>query len=444
MRVDIGAEQVRKQAENSEETARLAREAEALSAFSHPGLVPLVGRTPPSGPVVDELITSTARGGSMSDVTAAPLDLLAGWTAAVATVLEDLHSIGLAHGAVTTDHILFDSGGRPVLCGLSRAVRQEECTPPARFESACLADLRAVASMLDQRCPPGRETERLRRRLTRWERSLGERPSRQFGLRPGLAEGSTLRSNGSPRRSLAAAIVDAVPSARVGPPPSFHAEGDPTSEPSIERTGGPRPPGRSMFAAGRTLPSRRLSVSITLAAALLGGLILLLATRPSSVAAPTAATRGAGVTPGASVTPGSATGRGRRPPATPAPPTARSAGPDASVGAAVAPVIPDRSETVTDILPGYELRTPATGRALTVFGRWGCGPERPAVLYLGDGAVWVFSSWPSSGTAARAVESATVPDAAGLAVEGGTDGCDQLVVLRTGQGPTIVPTGGGK
>jgi hypothetical protein len=117
-------------------------------------------------------------------------------------------------------------------------------------------------------------------------------------------------------------------------------------------------------------------------------------------------------------------------------------------GTAAAPATPPvpsgGTETAADIGPGYVLESPAAGRAVTVLGRWGCGPERPAVLYLQGGAVWVFSAWPTAGQSTRADEAAIVAGATGLAVEPGSNTCDTLLVLRKGRPDVTVSIGAGR
>ncbi len=99
------------------------------------------------------------------------------------------------------------------------------------------------------------------------------------------------------------------------------------------------------------------------------------------------------------------------------------------------------------LVSGSVLRSPAGRFALVgpagieVNGRWGCGPTAlPAFLDVARGNVWVFDRWPSdpSGVPGRLLE--TVPGAAGLHVlpgSGPASSCDKLLVERR-RGPVIV------
>jgi hypothetical protein len=77
------------------------------------------------------------------------------------------------------------------------------------------------------------------------------------------------------------------------------------------------------------------------------------------------------------------------------------------------------------------ISTPVGADALTVIGRWGCGDERPAVLYRSDGSVWVFPSSPHPGGSVPGTRVAHVGPARGLVVTSGLPGCDQLSVTGT-------------
>jgi tRNA A-37 threonylcarbamoyl transferase component Bud32 len=107
----------------------------------------------------------------------------------------------------------------------------------------------------------------------------------------------------------------------------------------------------------------------------------------------------------------------------------------ALVGAAVcAGSLPSGGTVREDTIPAatgtYRISTPASADALTVIGRWGCGAERPAVLYRSDGSVWVFPSVPLPGESVPGTRVAHVGPARGIVITSGPPGCDQLVVTR--------------
>lgn len=86
----------------------------------------------------------------------------------------------------------------------------------------------------------------------------------------------------------------------------------------------------------------------------------------------------------------------------------------------------------------YVLSNPGGGRLITVMGRWGCGPARPAALDLSSGWVWIFDGWPGPGSSLRGRAVVRRPGAMGLAVEEVRARCDHLVVLgRSGTSFTV-------
>ena len=191
MRVVAESGRVIKAATSDGEEARLAAEARVLAAAAHPGVVRLIelrGGNPPT-----ELVLAEVRGTPLSAIERR-LDWaeVAGLGAAVATTLADLHDIGVIHRAVTSEHIIVDPAGRPVLCGFGRAVL---CHQLSEARSRSLQDVEALAELLlclGDASPP--------RALARLLRScIDSRPS----LRATTA------------RRLAHGLVRAVPGARL-------------------------------------------------------------------------------------------------------------------------------------------------------------------------------------------------------------------------------------
>ncbi len=107
--------------------ARIAREAELLTAARHPGVVELVGiEGDPLDPV---LVTQRVEGQTLAS--AGPLSRAeaAGITAALASTLANVHQQGVVHGAVTPEHVIIGPGGRPVLCGFGHGGRAGALDP---------------------------------------------------------------------------------------------------------------------------------------------------------------------------------------------------------------------------------------------------------------------------------------------------------------------------
>ena len=126
----------------------------------------------------------------------APLSVAAtaGLGAALATIVADLHHLGVAHGQIDASHVLLDDEGRPVLCGFGAA----EWAPPGGTGAATRrGDVAAIAALLLRQLGPAAPRPLLRclRRASR----PGRRASARW-----LA------------RALVAAVADAhLPSANL-------------------------------------------------------------------------------------------------------------------------------------------------------------------------------------------------------------------------------------
>lgn len=179
-----------KAADTERDRERLGREAAVLRAAAHPGVVNLVaaeGGEPPR-----RLVLSRVGGGSLRERGPDPREVTAGWAAAVATTLADLHQIGYVHGAVDPDHILFDLEGRPVLCGFGAAAPVVDARTRAEGAARDTAALAAI----------------VRPRLAGLDRRLD-------GALARIATGKARR--GCDARSLSRLLVEKVPAARLQP-----------------------------------------------------------------------------------------------------------------------------------------------------------------------------------------------------------------------------------
>ena len=134
---------VHKQATTAEESERLEREAAALTMAPHPGLVQLRSTRPGT------LEICAITGWCLSDIGNLAPSEVAGIGCAVATILADLHDLGIVHGAVETDHVLVGADGRPVLCSLGHARLRDAEHGPAPED-----DVTALIQMLDSLLPP--------------------------------------------------------------------------------------------------------------------------------------------------------------------------------------------------------------------------------------------------------------------------------------------------
>ncbi|MEO6629049.1 MAG: hypothetical protein ABIP03_10830, partial [Aquihabitans sp.] len=181
--------------------ATLAREAERLHRGRHPGVVELL--------MADEDHLELAWAGTHTLDTCHPSILdAAGILAAIASTVADLHGLGIIHGRLDPSHVVLGGDGRPRLCGL-RGPRPSEGDPsPAE-------DVAAIGRLMDHLVGPGAEPEPIPER--RW----GKRGWTGYHRRSlqTLADHATDEdpARRPTARAIAAAIVEAVPEARVVP-----------------------------------------------------------------------------------------------------------------------------------------------------------------------------------------------------------------------------------
>jgi hypothetical protein len=137
-----------KRAESDDDRRRLGHEAAILQAVAHPGVVRLVGPSAAStvsGGELAELTLELAAGGDLRRVGVLPLAGATGLGAALATVVADLHHLGVAHGCIEESHVLLDADGGPILCGFGRS---RWLSPGGEGMELKRADIRAVAALV--------------------------------------------------------------------------------------------------------------------------------------------------------------------------------------------------------------------------------------------------------------------------------------------------------
>ncbi|MDA8048281.1 MAG: hypothetical protein M0Z30_24085 [Actinomycetota bacterium] len=349
-----------KGAETDSDRRRLQNEAEVLRAVIHPGVVALTG--------VDEAATGMERltfrqveGRPLPERGHHPATVAAGWGAAVATILADLHDLGFAHGAIRAEHVLIDDQGHPVLCGFGDACSLRD-RPDAHVLMA--DDVRAAAQMVLRSAPA--LDRRARRILAAY---IDGRPRRRLSA-----------------RTLAVDLVRAVPGAHLAPP---DVPGRPETEPGATSL-----PGPPAVTTADPVPD----------------------------------------TPRADLPP-------ERPGRWPARLSATAAIVTMVVGAALATGHLDSHRSPAPP-SGYVLRSAGGQSTLTVTGRWGCGTDRPAVLDVASGSVWVFAGWPGPGRDMAGRLITRLPGAVGIGVASESGGCDRLVVWRAGQPDVALDVGG--
>jgi hypothetical protein len=278
--------------------ARLVREADALAAARHPGVVELVDRTV----TPDGITIRTRHAGNRTAASCDPLEVaeVAGLVAALAGTVADLHAAGVAHGRIRPEHVVVSASGRPVLCGFAEATLGVS-------GAARAADVAGVGEVLTSLLTgPDVDEGAVPERRPRW------RPERTGAERRGLLTLADHATHPDPTRrpsarQLAAAIADTVPAARLpsaeaatgGAPGSTddpagpdarratrgastgadleeHTEPDGSGRaPARSRAGRSRPGGRpvptwlgALAARGTDDPARRLRLAVAVVAVL--------------------------------------------------------------------------------------------------------------------------------------------------------------------------------
>ncbi|MCA1657627.1 MAG: hypothetical protein LC713_07990, partial [Actinobacteria bacterium] len=234
-----------KRAADGAQAVRIAAEAEVLGAIQIPGVVELVAVAGDAGRPC--LVTARVAGPDLGRAPDLTVDEVAGVIAAVATVLADLHDLGMVHGAVMASHVLLGDEGRPVLCGFGYGGRAgdppvaepplpEGHRDPARRPGEPLTpsgDVHALGALLRHLVTKAPATAPgSRHQATRWMAAIRRRaPRAPFRpTRPGRPTDRSVRAallaaadratSPDPElrpgaRSLAAAVGVAVPGARL-------------------------------------------------------------------------------------------------------------------------------------------------------------------------------------------------------------------------------------
>jgi hypothetical protein len=410
-----------KQACGARRVAYLQAEADLLVVAAHPGVVELIR----SHEVEDgawELELRLVHGDNLTVGPSWSAEEVAGFGAAAATTLADLHDLGIAHGRLRPDHLLVDQVGRPLLCGMGGARRgvvgETEADPRP-------LDVSALARCLIELLPPNAPRD-LRRPL---DRAISARHRRPLTA-----------------RQLARSLSHAVPGSRlpaVGPPGSVYpgavASSGAVASPPAESAslGTLESDRRTRSGHGTGVPAHprtRKVLGLIMAAIVVVGLgigLWMVSARPSGV------------------------GRAHSAPPTAPHLAAPGGGPGSEVpGVSPKPVVPVGQRRATcppadlgcgPIRRSEGVLTTASGRYrfgaaddVVVLGRWTCSSEAfPALLRPTTGQVWVFDAWAVGRARVAAHLVATIKGGRSLRVMPGAGGCDRLAVVR-GQGPAVI------
>lgn len=372
MHVTASGDRVTKVAETPGEQTRLRLEERLLRAVAHPGVVAVAGSDWDTSPFGSLTLTRPS-GPGLADVGDQPAEAVAGWAAALATTVADLHDLGCFHRAISAEHVSLEATGRPVLGGFDAAVAAgdgEEQRELAR------ADTAALAALVASRLPDGVD-----RRL--------------LGL---LERARTGRRRRPTARDLATALVELVPGARIEPAAAGEQMVGSGAGPVGEAAGGAEPAPPRAPRPRKSGPARAFGVAAGLAT--VGAAAVLIAGPGPAGHGPPGARRTA-----------------TRLPAAPGPGWLCPVGPTCLPGPVVAVAGPGGH---------FRLHAAPGEEPVVVVGRWACGPARPAVLDRRTGSVWVLPYWPAPGQRVSGRLVAVVDGATGVAGRPGGPGCDVL------------------
>jgi hypothetical protein len=422
-----------KVAEGPMGTERLRAEARILRRAAHPGVVQLQESGPgPTGAWIVRLVRVPR--GDLTMQGPWSLEEVAGYGAAVATTVADLHDLGIVHRRLTPDHLLVDDGGRPVLCGFGQATVTDGPLTGAQKAEDTAALARSIRDRMPSP-PPRRVSKILDRAIAAQHRRplsarqlaaaltvgvpTGRLPAQQAPAPQAATPQAPAQQAPAPQAPAQQAPAPQPPAQKppampVGTGPTDSAPADPplVSAPLPSQT--PTPiPNRSAPSEGREHrrgPVTRQQVLIGAAVAFSAlVLVLVLAAVHRS-------------------------------------PSAREPMTEPVASKAPSPSCPAADDGCRVVrLTGSTVSTPAgrfhldAGRDIMVLGRWACQETAlPALLRPGTGQVWVFLRWatPSRPSTARPV--GTFPGARSLRVLPAADGCDRLAVVRSGARTVVI------
>ncbi|MDA8061265.1 MAG: hypothetical protein M0T80_02335 [Actinomycetota bacterium] len=447
-----GVPAVRKEPASAEDVVRLERERRWLDRAAHPGVVRLL-----PGDAGAVLWTRDVGERSLASLGRLDPEVICGLGAAAATVLADLHDLGIVHGAPRAEHVLVDGQGRPVLCSFGRAsaaspagAREDVRILARALMAAAGADVprRLTRLLADAAGPAGDATARhLARGLARGAPTAVLAPPTE------VPPGPDPPLRGLDRHPLRRGLLRGE--ARDPGADRVEETGAGAGGKGLEHRGRPDEPISVAVGKGEASGRRRMG---GLAGA--AGVLLVLATVAAVVSATMGGTHpherplgtgdrpealsGAGrESPGLGPPgPGRALGRSAHAPSTPAEarqgkargqPGADPRPPSSACPGADAGCRPVSSNSGIFSADGRRWRL-SQPFDLIALGRWACGPSLPAALDPRTGQLWVFSSW----TTQVATPVAIVPGATSLGAVARGARCDLISVARAEGGPVVV------
>lgn len=371
--------------------ARLRATGERLRRAAHPGVVQVVSS---AGDDESWELQLAHAGRPLDAVGSLDVAAAARVLAGVASILADLHDLGVVHGRLDAGHVLLGPHGHPVLCGFG----------PDDGGSEPADDVAAVGALLVELLGRDDELEPIPDRRWRRHRSWTgwQRRSLLLVADQACAEPATRRPTA---RRLAAAISEAVPADDVAhPPPRIGAD-------RLALVGAPEadgaPAGSRVRRPSVLLPLVGLALAVVLGARLVGE------GGPPQVERKGAAPQVAPSPP-----------RVEHLTETSEPATSTTA---AASGGAGGEEVRVEGNVVTRGERRYAVGAPGDR---VVVGDWDCdGVVTPAVLRLDTGSVFAFTEWAVT-TPLAAVALQTVPGAVDVRAVVAGGGCHRLEVVQ--------------
>ncbi len=410
---------ITRRATDADERRSLRHEAELLATLRHPGVAEFISWSDDGD--TSELMTRVGGTTTMSDLTAADTDTVAGIVAALAATCSDLHDIGIVHGRIEPHRVTIAPSGQPILTDFRSGGPVGSTPPESEPPMPPYCDPHAAAGVpldpsIDVFClgatlehllrhdveGPGADRP-VRRRLSRVARdAMAERA----GHRPSAGE-------------LAGAILSAAPGAHLPDQPSSRRTARSGSlNRLLERPASQTARGESR----RPRPVRGVAAAVGVVS--IAVIALIVANRPGPSRAPADAAASA-------TTPPTVVAQRVRPRTDP--PQHLSPTPTGDLeSSAPAAVI-----TFEGVRYGID-----AAEQHHAVGDWNCdGSETLALLDSSTGALTLFETWPGVGSVTASPVDHLVGAVDILAESSALEPCDELTVVFPDRRLTYDPTG---
>ncbi len=131
---------------------RLRHEANMLAVARHPNVVECLGFESVTSDGASGFVITTSFAGSqtLDSRDAMTASETAGFFSALATVVDDLHRVGVSHRNLSLEHVIVSPDSRPILCGFGDARSIDISQPGPEFAIDVQADVAALGACLER------------------------------------------------------------------------------------------------------------------------------------------------------------------------------------------------------------------------------------------------------------------------------------------------------